>query len=132
MQIKRNPVWSTCGGLGPDLERESVVHGRAIHSKVSDFSNQLREFNKKKVFKRPTQQSQDFSDKQLSARTRAIEYARSLPRIKYQIHYHSILNASNPPCLTPLVEDRLESLLREHSLFDKTIKQIRFRYHERA
>ena len=127
MQIKKPPVWSTYGGLGPDRDSDKVLYGRAVQCKVADFSNQLRDFNRKKVYRSVMKDNSDDDVRQLTARERAIEYARSIPRVK--VHKRRTLVISPHQESTPQsIGDRLLTLLKEHHSTDRIIKQLRMKY----
>ena len=132
MQIKKPPIWSTYGGLGPDLENEKVMHGRALQFKVADFSNQLRDFNRKKVYRSIPIEKENENEKQLTTRERAKEYAKSIPRVP-----RTIIRESAPRLETdqnsPLsVGDQLMCFIKEHRSTDRIINQIRLKYYQQT
>jgi hypothetical protein len=127
MQIKKPPIWSTYGGLGPNLDSDKVITGRAVLCKISDFSNQLREFNKTKVYK-STSHGQNEQTKQLTSRERGKEYAKSIPRVWVCRNQKREIDMCAQSTTSESIGDRLLSLLREHYSKERVINQIRLKY----
>jgi hypothetical protein len=126
MRDKRTTAWTSYGGLGPDLDNPECQMKRVTRLRVADFSNQLREINKVSCKQRPKLgNSPCLQPAQPSSRLVAIQYARSLPKIKKRI----TRQASQPLSpISPNHFDILTNLLNEHSKLDSRVEEIHRRY----
>lgn len=120
---KRN-AWGGYGGLGPDIDRDTVKLKSAIRAKVSDFSNQLREINRVRLAGNSENlETQSVTIRETCARARGLEFAKSVPRPKRVL--------SSAPVFA--ISARQESLNYMQSLMDRydemelEVRRIKFR-----
>ena len=119
--------WARYGGLGADVDNENTVIKRAIHAKVKDFSDQLRDVNRTKI------QSETIDTKPKPApvrppsnREKALQFAQRIPKPPARPVLVSI-DSDVPVDPENTKYGYLESLLKQHAEMERVIQDVRQR-----
>jgi hypothetical protein len=128
MRLKNTKsVWYNQGTLGADLENASVVYKRGVVEKMKEFSNHLREHNRRRMLSEVRAPREEAEERQPTARERALEFARTIKKPS-----STTLRFSLPVCaedtssfkIDPDLEN-LERLLEEHSRMEIQVGKIK-------
>ncbi|QDZ21320.1 calponin-homology (CH) domain-containing protein [Chloropicon primus] len=78
--IKAGSKYWELGKLGPDLERKEIVEKRSARDRMKEFSSEIRKQNARVTKKSPKEASTLDSSKAYSARQRALDFAKNIPK----------------------------------------------------
>lgn len=122
-----NHAWLSYGGLGPDIDRADTLVKRELGRRVKDFSEQVR-LNHRSCVLSDINRSHariDVPSKPVSNRTRAIEFAKRIPKPPIRAHPAVVVSSSrdSADCLAP--RGRLHLLLQRHAELARQVADIR-------
>ena len=124
----RHQVWTSYGGLGPDLGRDEISQRQFVNQKVKDFSENLRLRNRERILLDANREKQPDPPKSPTARERAIAFAKTIQKPLKPVSRYTPKSTSRQLGTDTADTDAISVLLSRFHELEPAVEAIRSKY----